>query len=172
MTPIEDRLLGFVLGLLAGWLAHWLWLRWRRRPVAGVARSEPVIAATVPPSPVPVAELSPSEVISHARPVDVGAARASGFNMKHADDLTIIEGIGPKIDELLRANGIDTFVQLAGMHVDDLLAVLESGGSSFRLANPATWAEQSRLAAENRWAELKLLQREMVGGALPAEPDA
>jgi uncharacterized protein (DUF885 family) len=36
--------------------------------------------------------------------IDVGAARAAGFNMKHADDLTIIEGIGPKSDELLRAN--------------------------------------------------------------------
>jgi predicted flap endonuclease-1-like 5' DNA nuclease len=168
MTPIEDRLLGFVLGLLAGWLAHWLWLRWSHRP-AVARRSEPVMAAPATPVAVPVAELSPSEVISHARPVDVSAARASGFNMKHADDLTIIEGIGPKIDELLRANGIDTFVQLAGMHVEDLLVVLERGGPSFRLANPATWAEQARLASENRWAELKLLQREMMGGTLPPE---
>lgn len=83
--------------------------------------------------------------------------------MKHADDLTIIEGIGPRTDELLRANGIESCVQLAQLHVDDLLDILERGGPNFRLANPADWAQQALLAAENRWKELKLLQAGMIG---------
>ena len=170
MTPIEDRLLGFVLGLLAGWLLHWLLTRRRHQVVP--THVEPATPVPPPTAAMPVADLSPSEVIAHARPIDVGAARASGFNLKHADDLTIVEGIGPKTDELLRANGIESFAQLAGLQLTDLLALLEHGGPNFRLANPATWAEQARLAAENRWADLKRLQRDLIGGALPPETGA
>ena len=172
MNPIGDRVLGFVLGLLAGWLLHWLLTRWRHRPATAAPRTEPDVIAPATPAASVVAELSPSEVIAHARPIDVGAARAAGFNLKHANDLTIIEGIGPRTDDLLRANGIESFTRLAALQLADLLALLEQGGPSFRLANPATWAEQARLAAENRWAELKRLQRDLIGGVLPPEPDA
>ncbi|MEO6687858.1 MAG: hypothetical protein ABIS07_03310, partial [Dokdonella sp.] len=115
-----------------------------------------------PASPQPAPDPLPPGP-SPSRMIDVGAARAAGFNMKHADDLTIIEGIGPRTDELLRANGIESCVQLAQLHVDDLLDILERGGPNFRLANPADWAQQALLAAENRWKELKLLQAGMIG---------
>lgn len=87
---------------------------------------------------------------SSSRMVDVGAARAAGFNLKHADDLTIIVGIGPRTEELFRANGIESFVQVAQLRVDELLDVLERGGPNFRLSNPSSWAQQALFAAENR----------------------
>ncbi|MEO7432070.1 MAG: hypothetical protein ABIR62_08595, partial [Dokdonella sp.] len=79
------------------------------------------------------------------------------------------EGIGPKIDDLLRIHGVESFVQLAQLHVDDLLDLLERGGPNFRLANPANWAEQALLAAENRWSELRKLQAGMIGDVRRAD---
>jgi predicted flap endonuclease-1-like 5' DNA nuclease len=165
MTTVAERVIWFVLGMVAGFvLARWV----ARRPGRVIEPASPVPVSTVAPASLPVVADAVSEPAptgpSPSRMIDVGAARACGFNMKHAEDLTIIEGIGPKIDDLLRANGIESFVQLAQLHVDGLLDLLERGGPSFRLANPATWAQQALLAAENRWLELKQLQAGMIGG--------
>jgi hypothetical protein len=43
-------------------------------------------------------------------------------------------------------------------------AILDKGGARYRMANPATWAQQSALAADNKWAALKTLQDELSGG--------
>jgi predicted flap endonuclease-1-like 5' DNA nuclease len=79
------------------------------------------------------------------------------------DDLKIIEGIGPSISGILRDSGIRTFRQLAETQVDRLVEILSTAGLR-RLANPATWPEQARLAAEGNWDELKQLQDTLKGG--------
>ncbi|MEO7433143.1 MAG: hypothetical protein ABIR62_14175, partial [Dokdonella sp.] len=135
MTTVGERVLWFVLGLVSGFvLARML----AKRPVRAIETasavpehaSSPASSANVADAPAAVASIGPSP--SPSRMVDVGAARACGFNMKHAEDLTIIEGIGPKIDDLLRIHGVESFVQLAQLHVDDLLDLLERGGPNFR----------------------------------------
>lgn len=151
---------GFVLGWVSCW---WFMGRGRARDSA----THPPHGDMPTPAPVPL-PLHPAEdplpaEPSPARHIDVGAARAAGFNMRHASDLTVIEGIGPKISDLLHANDIETFVQVAGMSVDTMLDLLQRGGPSFRLADPSTWAQQAALAADNRWKDLKLLQAEMIG---------
>jgi predicted flap endonuclease-1-like 5' DNA nuclease len=80
------------------------------------------------------------------------------------DDLTRIEGIGPKISEVLQATGIRTFAQLAGTEVRRLQEILEAAGPNLRLANPSTWPEQAGLAAKGDWAALETLQDELQGG--------
>lgn len=80
-----------------------------------------------------------------------------------ADDLTRIEGIGPKISGLLQAAGISTFEQLAGTGVDRLEQILADAELA-GLANPSTWPEQARLAAEGDWQRLETLQEELKGG--------
>ncbi|MBN1659043.1 MAG: hypothetical protein JXA93_11600 [Anaerolineae bacterium] len=80
------------------------------------------------------------------------------------DDLKLIEGIGPKISALLRNNGILTFAQLADAGHDRLEAILRAGGPNFRLADPATWPEQARLAADGAWDDLQALQDRLIGG--------
>jgi len=155
----------FVLGVVLGWLLNWLLSRW--------FRADPPVAPRGTPNPVgspSEGEEAPTETLAHAaasppgRIIDVGAARAAGFNLKHDDDLTIIEGIGPKIDELLHANGVVSFAQLARLSVPEMLAILDRGGPNFQLANPGSWARQAALASENRWAELKRLQEELITG--------
>ena len=158
----------FVLGVVLGWLLNWLLSRWLRvDPPAARNTSDPGRAPAE-------AEETPTETLAHAaamppgRIIDVGAARAAGFNLKHADDLTIIEGIGPKIDELFHQNGIGSFAQLARLSVPEMLAILDRGGPNFQLANPGSWARQAALASENRWAELKRLKEELISGIGPS----
>lgn len=83
------------------------------------------------------------------------------FKMK-PDDFTVIEGISSKISKLLVLSDIQTYEQLAHTSVDKLQVILASGG--IFLTDPASWPEQSRLAAEDRWDELKAYQEELKGG--------
>ena len=77
-------------------------------------------------------------------------------------DLTIIEGIGPKISRLLRKNGITTFAQLAGTDLPVLEKLLKENGMQFVKAD--SWAEQARLAGAGKLEELKVLQEKLVAG--------
>jgi len=80
------------------------------------------------------------------------------------DDLTKIEGIGPKISELLSNAGISTFALLAESEVEKLKEILEEAGGSYKSHDPATWSEQAKLAADGKWDELKKWQDELDGG--------
>jgi hypothetical protein len=79
------------------------------------------------------------------------------------DDLTRIEGIGPKISGLLNAAGITTFAQLGTADLSRLVQILEEADLA-GLANPNTWPEQAKLAAEGAWDALETLQEELKGG--------
>ncbi len=87
------------------------------------------------------------------------------------DDLKKIEGIGPKISELLIAGGIPTFQALADANIDDVKAILDAAGPRYRIANPVTWAQQASLAAAGRWDELESLQDRIKGGVIVDEEE-
>ncbi|NJM38919.1 MAG: 50S ribosomal protein L27 [Akkermansiaceae bacterium] len=80
------------------------------------------------------------------------------------DDLQIIEGIGPKIKEIFNAGGINTWAQLADTSVERLQELLDAAGSTFSAHNPGTWPQQSAMARDAKWAELKAWQDELDGG--------
>jgi predicted flap endonuclease-1-like 5' DNA nuclease len=80
------------------------------------------------------------------------------------DDLTKIEGVGPKIAELLNAAGIDTFATLAGTKKTSIAQILTNAGSRYAMHDPTTWPQQSKLAANGKWDQLKKLQDELKGG--------
>ncbi len=101
---------------------------------------------------------------SAAPEIDLTAAKAAGFKLKNASDFTVVEGIGPKINELIHADGIDTFFELSQTSVDRLQSILDRAGKNFALAKPGTWPKQAGYAAHNRWEELKLWQDELDGG--------
>jgi len=82
-----------------------------------------------------------------------------------ADDLKIVEGIGPKIESIFKNNNIDSWYKLANQNADDLMNILlKDGGDSYRIHNPKTWPQQSLLAFEGKWEELKQLQDQLTGG--------
>jgi large subunit ribosomal protein L21 len=104
-------------------------------------------------------ELFVSKIASSLGTTEVAAPVAT-----KADDLELIEGIGPKINEILAKAGITTFAQLAQTPVDTLKDLLKAAGSRFAAHDPSTWAEQSALAAAGKWDEFKALTDELVGG--------
>lgn len=83
---------------------------------------------------------------------------------RQPDDLQNIEGIGPKIGELLQNAGITTYWQLADTTPERLKELLTAAGKRFAIANPDHWPQQARLAAEGRFAELKELQDQLNSG--------
>ena len=80
------------------------------------------------------------------------------------DDLTKIEGIGPKIAGLLNDAGIHTFAALSKASNKKLKDILEAAGSRYRMHDPGSWPRQSKLAAAGKWEELQKLQDELDGG--------
>lgn len=81
------------------------------------------------------------------------------------DDLKIVEGIGPKIEELLHNAGILTFADLANTPADKVKEILlRDGGERYRIHDPSTWGRQSELARDGKWDELKALQDELTAG--------
>jgi ribosomal protein S1 len=80
------------------------------------------------------------------------------------DDLKVIEGIGPKIEEILHAAGIDSFATLAGKSADEIRDILLEQGSRFKMFDPTTWPEQSSLAADGKWDELQVMKDSLQGG--------
>ncbi|MEL6134305.1 MAG: carbohydrate-binding module family 20 domain-containing protein [Bacteroidota bacterium] len=80
------------------------------------------------------------------------------------DRLAKVEGIGPKIEGLLRAEGITSFKSLSETSVDRLKEILIAAGSRYKMFDPTTWPEQSKLAADGKWEELKALQDKLKAG--------
>ena len=83
------------------------------------------------------------------------------------DDLTVVEGIGPKIQQLLHENAIKTWLQLSKTSVDALQAILASAGEKYRIHDPRTWPKQAEMAAAGKWDELQEYQEYLDGGKDP-----
>jgi large subunit ribosomal protein L21 len=80
------------------------------------------------------------------------------------DDLTKIEGVGPKVKEVLGEAGISTFADLAKMEADKVAEILIAANSRYKMFNPTTWPKQAEMAAAGNWDELKKWQDELDGG--------
>ena len=97
---------------------------------------------------------------------DPAAAKAAlGKNIKH-NDLKLIEGIGPKIENLFHNHGVNTWLKLADLNVAECREVLMTGGDRYRLHDPASWPMQARMAAEGKWKDLARWQDDHKHGKL------
>jgi predicted flap endonuclease-1-like 5' DNA nuclease len=167
----EDRLpewLWFFLVLPIGWIAL---LLWRRREAAAIRRPRYTEPDSIPlrmdvdsspviqPKVAAATETTPSPVSAPPAP----AQEQAPAEAPKPDNLTRVEGIGPAIQRLLRENDIVTFSQLAETPVKRLSQILEEANLR-QLADPETWPEQARLAAENNWDALKAMQDTLSAG--------
>lgn len=80
------------------------------------------------------------------------------------DDLKVIEGIGPRIEELLFEHGIFTWKMLSMTPVDRLERILATANGHMKMHDPKTWPDQASLAAGSKWAELKKFQETLEAG--------
>jgi len=140
---------GWLIIILVIFLLFWLVFRSRpveETPPPAHEAEAPTRAAEVPAVEQPVGETVP-ETVSAALP---------------PDDLTLLEGIGPKINSILQAAGVNTFAQLAALEPQQIMAILTAGG--IRLADATTWPEQAGLAARSEMERLHLFQETLKGG--------
>jgi len=97
---------------------------------------------------------------------DPAAAKAAlGKSVKH-NDLKLVEGIGPKIENLFQNQGINTWLKLADLSVAQCREILMTGGQRYRLHDPASWPMQARMAAEGKWKDLARWQDDHKHGRL------
>jgi predicted flap endonuclease-1-like 5' DNA nuclease/cell division protein FtsB len=108
------------------------------------------------------------DVTPHTDDADTTAA-VSAFVPLKQDDLKIVEGIGPKIEELLFKAGIHTYSELAAAPVSRLKEILAEAGPRFSMHDPGTWSAQSLLAANGEWENLKAYQGFLDSGKAPAK---
>ena len=95
---------------------------------------------------------------------DGAAAKAVLGKKVIQDDLTVVEGIGPKIKELFHDHDVRTWTELADCSVDKCQEILKSGGKRFEIHKPGTWPDQSKMAALGQWQKLKEWQDALDGG--------
>jgi predicted flap endonuclease-1-like 5' DNA nuclease len=131
ISTLVPLVLGFILGLVAGWL-YWL------------------------------QHLEEQDVVETAETTGLRVELSPRPREAEADDLTRIEGIGPKFASVLRSAGLSTYEELAASSVDELRSHLRERGLYF--ADPATWPEQAELAAVGAWGALSDLQEELTAG--------
>ena len=127
-----------------------------------IVESAPAIVAPAIVAPAIVAPVIVAPVIVEAAPESEAPKEASKADK--GDDLKKIEGIGPKIEQILHEGGITTFAQLAESDADVVKVLLTAAGPRYAIHNPATWAKQAAMAANGQWAELKELQDQLDGG--------
>ncbi len=80
----------------------------------------------------------------------------------HADELTTLEGIGPKVAKVLNESGIHSFAELAKANVEVIQKALDAAG--LQMMNPEGWIDQAKLAEKGDMESLKKLQDELKGG--------
>jgi large subunit ribosomal protein L27 len=119
------------------------------------------------PAPKAKAPVAAPEVTEAAAEVEAAAEKKAAPKKEKApklDDLKIIEGVGPKIETLLKDGGINTWAELAAASVDRLKEILDAAGPRYQIHDPSTWPAQAKFAAEGKWEELKDYQEMLMGG--------
>lgn len=127
---------------------------------APVAIVEDSVATPLESAPVEM-ESQVEETTPRAVTEKITLSSGQKFNF---DDLKIVEGIGPKIEELFRNAGISTWAQLAITDVEKMKEILAEAGSRYQMHDPATWAKQAELAAAGDWEAFEKYLDELKGG--------
>lgn len=136
----------FGLGLLLGYVV-WI-LGWRRRV-------ESSTTVDLGDRPAEGGGGRPVPLVDGGAPNSLGRGRGAGgeedpsvplWERQGPDDLTQIEGIGPRMERALISAGITTYATLARSSEDVLREALELDGLRFAPSLP-TWAKQAELLA-------------------------
>ncbi len=80
------------------------------------------------------------------------------------EDLTKIEGIGPKAAEALVASSVSTYAALADTDAEKIKEILTEASSTLAHLDPTSWPKQAKMAADGKWDELKEWQDNVKGG--------
>ena len=165
-----------VIGIVVGWLIRSVTARRQlakarsqhpdtvelERLRGRIANLEPVVAerdqlraeldaGRAAPAPPPAETHLPEVAVAP----DIAAASAVLGRPVVADDLTLIPGIGPNVEQLCHGIGIRTWYDLATTEASLLRTMLVDAGPRFSTHDPSLWPELARLLSEGEWQEFK-----------------
>ncbi|MBR9922778.1 MAG: DUF1049 domain-containing protein [Bacteroidetes bacterium] len=92
------------------------------------------------------------------------ALKTSAVFPNNPKDLKIVEGIGPKIEKILKKGDVNNWQDLANSDEGTLREMLLKAGDRYRMHNPATWPKQAQMAVDGEWEKLKEYQDYLKGG--------
>lgn len=124
------------------------------------AKDAPKVAA----EPTPVVENAPEPKVAVKATKEAVEKEAPKKAAKTSDDLTKIEGVGPKAAEALTNAGMGTFSDIAKGNADKIKEVLTEASSRMAHLDPTSWPKQAQMAADGKWDELKEWQDNVKGG--------
>jgi len=184
-------LLPFLLGLLLGWL---LWAGYKRRledalringelknrikeleaeleacRSKGASLNNDIISLRAEINEYRRSEDQSIDLKAAAIPVPVASTSkvsASVYAGLKPDQLQVVEGIGPKMESVLKEKGINNWADLASNSPEDIRAILDSYGAKYKIIDPITWPEQASLARDGKWEALIARQKELSGGTM------
>jgi len=107
-------------------------------------------------------EVEEAPVVAEATPKSNEAPKKE--KKSTPDDLTKVEGIGPKAAEALTNAGLDTYAKLAESDPDSIKEILTEASSRMAHLDPGSWPKQAGMAAEGKWDELSNWQAKAKGG--------
>lgn len=122
------------------------------------------VKATETPADKVEAPAKEAEEAPKAEEKKAPAEKAPKAKSNDGDDLKLIEGVGPKIAEILTAAGVDSFAKVAAKSADEIREILLEQGSRYKMFDPETWPAQAQLAADGKMDELQKLKDELHGG--------
>jgi predicted flap endonuclease-1-like 5' DNA nuclease len=99
-----------------------------------------------------------------AAPKDYGPISAFYGKKIVADDLKLVEGIGPKIEELFHKAGLKTWLSVAKSKPAELKEILVAAGERYQIHDPSTWPKQCQMMVDDKWKELQEYQEKLDGG--------
>ncbi|MCC7505618.1 MAG: 50S ribosomal protein L27 [Saprospiraceae bacterium] len=146
-----------------------------KKPTRPTPRPGKAEEATPSPKPVAEAKSAPAAeapeavaAVAETEAVEEKAAKKAPAAKKEKgpkpDDLKIVEGVGPKIETLLKEGGINTWEDLANAPVERLKEILDAAGPRYQIHDPSSWPAQAKFAAAGQWDELKEYQEMLIGG--------
>jgi len=127
-----------------------------------VAEAPAPKAKRTTPAPTAVAEVE-SAPAPKARTTKTKPAKGEG------DNLTVIEGVGPKTQAALNKSGITTYAQIAKLSADELYQIVKVENNVQIVGDAATWPKQAQFLVDGDTDGLKAYQDRLVSGREPSE---
>lgn len=97
-------------------------------------------------------------------PIDLKPEAVAKPATSGPDDLSRIEGIGPKMALELNDLGYYSFLDLSQADPEAIRSRLKAKNPTFAVHDPTTWPEQAKLALDGEWQRLATWQKELKGG--------
>jgi predicted flap endonuclease-1-like 5' DNA nuclease len=88
--------------------------------------------------------------------VETAVPAVEAAEIAEGDDLSILDGVGPKYAQSLKASGVTTFAQLSEMTPEAITETLAKANDPLIAGHTAdTWPRQARLASRQEWSALR-----------------